>query len=114
MNSKLCFVCSCPCIMRCSRCKLVFYCGRDCQAAHWKSHKTVCKDVLVDEKENYPSDLSKTVIPGDEKTKKKPSTSVSQPLDEKTNGQKRKTVNISRCKTVLVKAGSGESFERFC
>ena len=26
-------------LLQCSRCKLVSYCGRDCQAAHWASHK---------------------------------------------------------------------------
>ena len=29
----------------CSRCKAVVYCGRECQAAHWKAggHRAVCK-----------------------------------------------------------------------
>lgn len=27
----------------CSRCKLTFYCGRDCQRRHWPSHKPLCK-----------------------------------------------------------------------
>ncbi|KAF8955709.1 hypothetical protein BDZ97DRAFT_2063512 [Flammula alnicola] len=27
----------------CKRCKLVRYCGRDCQKAHWPDHKTACK-----------------------------------------------------------------------
>jgi len=31
-------------IVSCANCKLVFYCGRDCQRAHWKhgGHKAVC------------------------------------------------------------------------
>ena len=30
----------------CSRCKAVVYCGKECQAAHWKGggHKAVCKE----------------------------------------------------------------------
>lgn len=28
---------------RCAQCGLVFYCSRDCQKAHWKDHKRVCK-----------------------------------------------------------------------
>lgn len=28
--------------MRCSRCRKLFYCSRECQRAHWKTHKTTC------------------------------------------------------------------------
>lgn len=31
----------------CSKCKLVFYCGRDCQVQHWKTHKKLCKKKKV-------------------------------------------------------------------
>lgn len=27
----------------CSRCRMVYYCGRDCQVSHWKLHKKSCK-----------------------------------------------------------------------
>jgi hypothetical protein len=27
----------------CSTCRGVFYCGKECQIAHWKEHKSVCK-----------------------------------------------------------------------
>jgi hypothetical protein len=30
-------------MQRCSRCKAVSYCGRECQAADWKAHKPTCK-----------------------------------------------------------------------
>lgn len=33
-------------LMRCGRCKLVLYCGKECQKAHWKTHKHDCKSVL--------------------------------------------------------------------
>ncbi|KAJ6619788.1 hypothetical protein B0H10DRAFT_1147827 [Mycena sp. CBHHK59/15] len=29
---------------RCGKCETVHYCGRQCQAAHWKEHKPVCKE----------------------------------------------------------------------
>jgi len=29
--------------MRCSRCKRVAYCSKECQKAHWKTHKPFCK-----------------------------------------------------------------------
>lgn len=28
--------------LKCSRCNFSRYCGRDCQVAHWKTHKAVC------------------------------------------------------------------------
>ena len=30
-------------LMVCARCRAVFYCGRECQAADWAKHKTYCK-----------------------------------------------------------------------
>lgn len=29
----------------CSKCKLAYYCSKDCQVSHWKSHKANCKRV---------------------------------------------------------------------
>ena len=31
-----------PKMSSCARCGLVFYCGKDCQGAHWKDHKLLC------------------------------------------------------------------------
>jgi hypothetical protein len=30
-------------LMKCGRCKQVFYCDRDCQKAQWSTHKQVCR-----------------------------------------------------------------------
>ncbi|EJK64939.1 hypothetical protein THAOC_14272 [Thalassiosira oceanica] len=30
---------------RCSKCNVARYCNRDCQVAHWKSHKAKCKEL---------------------------------------------------------------------
>ena len=34
-------------LKKCARCKMVAYCNRDCQKAHWKEHKPDC-DKWVD------------------------------------------------------------------
>ena len=31
-----------PTMSSCARCGLVYYCGKDCQSAHWKEHKPLC------------------------------------------------------------------------
>ena len=35
-------------LLRCSRCKVVRYCGRDCQSKDWKFHKKGCALILSD------------------------------------------------------------------
>jgi hypothetical protein len=30
-------------LQRCSRCKGIWYCGRECQMAHWNNHRKACK-----------------------------------------------------------------------
>ncbi len=45
MEDGQCSVCSKEGSKRCSRCKVVYYCGRVCQKKDWKIHKKVCSDV---------------------------------------------------------------------
>mmetsp|Transcript_11914 Transcript_11914/g.19682 ORF Transcript_11914/g.19682 Transcript_11914/m.19682 type:complete len:227 (-) Transcript_11914:435-1115(-) len=33
-----------PNLMTCSRCRVVFYCTRMCQRAHWREHRRVCQN----------------------------------------------------------------------
>ncbi|KAJ7796834.1 hypothetical protein B0H14DRAFT_2913166 [Mycena olivaceomarginata] len=33
--------------LKCSRCKMMTYCNRKCQAAHWPVHKIQCKQFKV-------------------------------------------------------------------
>lgn len=42
-----CVVCNGPKASPCSRCRAVYYCGRECQRKAWRQHKTFCP-VLVD------------------------------------------------------------------
>jgi len=30
----------------CSKCKVQFYCSRDCQLADWKKHKEICSQII--------------------------------------------------------------------
>ena len=39
-------------LMRCTRCKSVVYCGRDCQVNHFADHKKVCKRIAIAAKNN--------------------------------------------------------------
>jgi hypothetical protein len=41
-----CFRCGGSAALKCSRCKLAWYCGSACQAADWKAHKVSCADTL--------------------------------------------------------------------
>ena len=31
--------------VKCSNCKAIYYCDRNCQKRHWKQHKTACKQI---------------------------------------------------------------------
>ena len=47
------FVCSCDgCsnkgVLRCGNCKMVKYCGKECQIKDWKKHKKVCKEMKAE------------------------------------------------------------------
>ncbi|XP_061368081.1 ubiquitin carboxyl-terminal hydrolase 18-like [Gastrolobium bilobum] len=45
-DDPICAVCATHATKKCSRCKAVRYCSRECQQSHWNSgHKTNCKDV---------------------------------------------------------------------
>jgi hypothetical protein len=44
LPEKVCSVCRSPMgINRCSGCRVVYYCGADCQKSDWRNHKVNCK-----------------------------------------------------------------------
>ena len=49
MTAKHCAHCSVELAkaMRCSQCKTVCYCSRECQKQHWGSHKSQCKALAL-------------------------------------------------------------------
>ena len=52
-NQMACDVCHCNAGVRCSRCKLLRYCGKDHQRAHWAVHKAFCHAAPQDVCEAY-------------------------------------------------------------
>ena len=34
-------------LKRCTQCKAVYYCSRDCQTKHWGEHKLACKQLVA-------------------------------------------------------------------
>ncbi len=50
LSSKECFACGKKDVklLTCGKCKLVWYCGTDCQKSHWKHvHKSLCEDMKL-------------------------------------------------------------------
>jgi len=40
-----------PSMKRCTRCRAVLYCGRECQVKHWAAHKSACNQLPEDMRE---------------------------------------------------------------
>ena len=49
-DSGICGFCGAAASVKCSKCKAVFYCDRNCQKRHWKEHKKSCVEVKPVEK----------------------------------------------------------------
>lgn len=45
-NDAGCIICGGVTRSRCAQCQSVSYCGKDCQSAHWKTHKPMCKSLV--------------------------------------------------------------------
>ena len=46
---QVCCVCSKEGAKRCSKCKLQYYCSKECQQSDWKNHKAVCREGYSEE-----------------------------------------------------------------
>ena len=44
----------CNILWRCSCCKLMVYCGKDCQKAHWPEHKILCNAIKHEIEQKTP------------------------------------------------------------
>jgi pre-rRNA-processing protein TSR4 len=59
----LCALCGCRAPHQCSRCKLVSYCSKEHQKAHWKLHKKRCCSVEPDDASQEQSKDEKIALP---------------------------------------------------
>ena len=50
ISNSTCLQCSKPAETKCSRCKVTYYCSRECQKLNWKQHKSYCKPKICDKK----------------------------------------------------------------
>ncbi|XP_045477344.1 SET domain-containing protein SmydA-8-like [Harmonia axyridis] len=67
MGENKCSVCQEKADLKCSGCKLVWYCGKDHQKKHWKEHKGLCRPFNIEEDEGLGKCLVATrdLSPGD-------------------------------------------------
>ena len=49
VNTEACYMCGKQesRLLRCGKCKVSLYCGKDCQTTHWKTHKLLCTDMKI-------------------------------------------------------------------
>ncbi len=45
LESRCCSMCSKDPVKACSKCKVQYYCGKQCQMKDWKFHKKICSDL---------------------------------------------------------------------
>ena len=53
-TAKVCNKCGNPGTLRCSKCKKVYYCSKECQKSDWKTHKLSCSTSQNDDKPTPP------------------------------------------------------------
>ena len=41
--TEVCFSCQKETTFKCGRCKMAYYCSKECQVLHWENHKSDCK-----------------------------------------------------------------------
>jgi len=72
MDDPKCGVCGELATQRCSKCKQVWYCSRDCQLREWKDHKPICAIFTSNKKEDEVKAENKKQHEKEKASKKKP------------------------------------------
>ncbi|XP_026471009.1 SET and MYND domain-containing protein DDB_G0277331-like [Ctenocephalides felis] len=69
-----CEVCKCKASQRCAGCSLVYYCNKEHQIQHWKTHKKLCRPYKVEKSDTLGRYLvaSRTIKSGEIILKEKP------------------------------------------
>lgn len=52
-----CTTCGAPATNKCSGCKTIHYCGKECQTKDWPNHKINCKDIWMEKPLARAADL---------------------------------------------------------
>lgn len=71
MEDPKCEECGAVATQRCSRCKMAWYCTRDCQLRQWKKHKQICQMFIQAAAETAAS-KENTAAASQKKEKKRP------------------------------------------
>jgi hypothetical protein len=49
-------------LKRCGKCQSVTYCSRDCQQAHWSSHKKACRAKVVERDQSLSKPTQERIL----------------------------------------------------
>jgi splicing suppressor protein 51 len=64
-------------LLKCARCKAVSYCSKDCQKAHWKTHKQICAHIADVRGPSSFANQTETPKSSSERDDAKPFTAIS-------------------------------------
>uniref|UniRef100_A0A6A7FNI6 Protein msta-like n=1 Tax=Hirondellea gigas TaxID=1518452 RepID=A0A6A7FNI6_9CRUS len=73
-ESGVCQFCEMEATTKCTGCRKVFYCSRDCQKNHWSAHKDVCRPYKIGKIEGFGRVLvaTRSISPEEEVLREKP------------------------------------------
>ena len=82
-------------LLNCSQCKLVKYCGRQCQREDWPSHKAICKKSVTKQEAQTPMVIEDSCATDPESSEDQKNVSPKQAEPEKTKTPKKKAKSLN-------------------